>query len=116
MIRLRSILRLMIQWDRRAGDSLRVPDCCRAGESPATQALCEVIFVGSFVPNNLLVVLMRQRRHVTGDSRLLSYWRRGDRLFLALNRIDEILEMVDRAVALVEVGLAVEVYRLAGRH
>src|SRR5690349_14460291 len=76
--------------------------------------LREVILVGALVPDNLLVVLERERGHVAGDRSLLSYRRRSDRLFLALNGIDEIPEMVDGAVALVEIGFAVEMHRLPG--
>src|SRR2546425_12957072 len=78
--------------------------------------LCEVILVRSFVPNDLLIVLVRQGGHMAGDGRLLPNRGRRDRLFLPLNGIDEVLEVIDSAVALVEVCSAVEMHRLAGRY
>src|SRR6266487_3771757 len=59
----------------------------------------EVIVVGLFAPDNLLVVLERQRRHVAGNGGLLADQRRRDHFLLALYGANEISEVIDGAVA-----------------
>src|SRR5262245_12732782 len=78
--------------------------------------LCEVVLIGSFVPDDFLVVLERNGGQVSRDGRLLAYRRRRDRLFLPLNRIEEVLEVINGAVAFVKIGPPVEMDGLTGSH
>src|ERR1039458_6131123 len=86
------------------------PDSSGRRKAPATRspALHEVVGVGGFVPQNLLLVLERKRGHVAGNGRLLSHRRRRDGLLVAQHRLDEIAEVVDGAVGFVEILLAVD--------
>src|SRR5579885_2555021 len=104
----RSTPRPMIQ--RRSKRAPKLPGA--AGAVWARDAIArsnEVVLIGGFVPDDLALVLERERGHVAGNGGLLAHGRWSDRGLVAADRFDEVAEVVDGAVRLVEIGLAVEV-------
>src|SRR5690348_4751742 len=99
MMKVRSIPRPMIQRE-----SMRPPD--RAGVEAAAMSggvrLDEVVLLRALVPDDLLLVFIGKGRHVARDGGLLANRRRGDRLLVAADRLDEVLEVIDRSVRFLE--------------
>src|SRR5438477_380418 len=114
MTSVRSTPRPTIQRDPRRAS--RIPSICLSGRAAAAMRtpLCEMVLVGGFVPDDLLLVLERKRRHVAGDGRLLADRRRRDHLLLAQNGLDEVAEMIDGAVGFLVLLRAVDVNGGAG--
>src|ERR1700730_2808863 len=84
---------------------------------PMPGLLREVIFLSLLVPEDFLVVLERHGREMSGNRRNLTGAGRRYCLFLSETGLQEIAEVIGRAVVgLLEILYAVEVHFLAVFH
>src|SRR5580658_3215517 len=65
------------------------------------------------IPSHFLLILEREGGHMAGNCGLLTDGRRRNRLLVAENRLYIVAEMIDGAIALVEICLPVEMDGLA---